>query len=281
MTDDLGFERLARDWLELGPVEAPSDVVQAAFLEINKTPQERDLRVPWRFPPMSSFAKVAIAAVAVLAVGTVGVIALRPGGTGTVGSAQSPTPAPTPTPTPTVAATATPTLAPTTAPTPTPAPSPTAPPLTGSFTSSIHGISLSYPAGWSTRSATEPWTTVGKPYFTDPSLDVLYDPAPDANLFVGVASQPLAGKTGDQWTADFLGDCPPTEPVTIDGAAGHMSDLPCIIATVTSGGRGYFVWLYTPDSNEGFVFAPYDRAWFEQLLATVDLRPEDAVDAAP
>ena len=53
------------------------------------------------------------------------------------------------------------------------------------------------------------------------------------------------------------------------------------MATVTMGGRGYFVWLYTPTSNEGFVFEPYDRAWFEQLLATVDLRPKDAVDAAP
>ncbi len=264
---DPDFEPRVADWLEADPDSAPAAVLGIVLAALPSIPQRRALRVPWRFPTMNSFAKVAIAAVAVVAVGTVGVIALRPGGTGNVGSA--PTPTPTPAPTPTLA------------PTPTPAPSPTAPPLTGSFTSSIHGISLSYPAGWSTRSATEPWTTVGKPYFTDPSLDVLYDPAPDANLFVGVASQPLAGKTGDQWTADFLGDCPPTEPVTIDGAAGHMSDLPCIIATVTSGGRGYFVWLYTPDSNEGFVFAPYDRAWFEQLLATVDLRPEDAVDAAP
>ena len=160
------------------------------------------------------------------------------------------------------------------------APSP-APPLTGSFTSSIHGISLSYPAGWTTRPATEPWTTEAKPYYTDGNFDILEDPLQE-NLFVGVASQPLAGKTGDQWAADFLGeDCGPTEPVTIDGAAGLMSDLPCIIAAVNKGGRGYFVWLYTPTSNEGYVFEPYDRAWFEQLLATVDLRPKDAVDASP
>jgi hypothetical protein len=278
MTDDLRFERLARDWLELGPVEAPPAVVQAAFVEISKTPQERDLRVPWRFPPMSSFAKVAIAVIAIIAVGTVGVIALRPAGPGGVGSAPTPTQTPTPTPAPTP--TPTPTPAPT--PSPTVAPSP-APPLTGSFTSSINGISLSYPAGWSTRPATEPWTTEARPNMPEPNFDVLYDPAPDANLFVGVASQPLAGKTRDAWVADLLGtDCGPTEPVTIDGAAGRMiPGFPCIIAAVTSGGRGYFVWLYTPTSNEGLVFEPYDRAWFEQLLATVDLRPKDAVDAAP
>jgi hypothetical protein len=279
MTDDLGFERLARDWLELGPVEAPSDVVQAAFLEINKTPQERDLRVPWRFPPMSSFAKVAIAVIAVLAVGTVGVIALRPAGNGTVGSAQSPTPAPTPT----LAPTPTPTLAPTRAPTPTPTVAPTAPPLTGSFTSSIHGISLSYPAGWSTKPATEPWTTEGNPLVSEPYADILHDPVLGDHLFAGVASQPLAGKTGDQWVADFQASsgCGPAEPVTVDGASGSISEGGgCIIAALAVDGRGYFVWL-SRSTDEPWLDEVYDRAWFEQLLATVDLRPEDAVDAAP
>ena len=167
------------------------------------------------------------------------------------------------------------------APTPTATVAPTAPPLTGSFTSSIHGISLSYPAGWSTKPATEPWTTEGRPDFPDPNVDVIHDPVEVDSLFVGVASQPLAGKTDDQWAADLLAgeDCGPTEPVTIDGAAGLLGE--CLFATVTIDGRGYFVWLYTPTTNEGLLFAPYDRAWFEQLLATVDLRPEDAIDAVP
>ncbi len=276
MTDDLSFERLARDWLELGPVEAPSDIVQAAFVEINKTPQERDLRVPWRFPTMNSFAKVAIAAIAVVAVGTLGVIALRPGGTGIVGSAPTPTPAPAPTSTPTLA------------PTPTPAPSPTAapsppPPLTGSFVSSIHGISLSYPAGWSTKPATEPWTTEGNPLVSEPYADILHDPVLGDHLFAGVASQPLAGKTGDQWVADFQASsgCGPAEPVTVDGASGSISEGGgCIIAALAVDGRGYFVWL-SRSTDEPWLDEVYDRAWFEQLLATVDLRPEDAVDAAP
>jgi transglutaminase-like putative cysteine protease len=69
MTDDVRFERQARDWLELGPVEAPSDVVQAAFLEINTTRQERYPRVPWRLASVGSAAAVTTAAVLLLVAG--------------------------------------------------------------------------------------------------------------------------------------------------------------------------------------------------------------------
>jgi len=231
---------------------------------------------------MSSFAKVAIAVIAVIAVGTVGVIALRPGGTGTVGSAATPiptsTPAATPAPTPTPASTPTPPPSPTVAPTAAPS---VAPPLTGTFTSPIHGISLAYPAGWTTRSATEPWTVDPLPVFSDSNLDVLYGPELEDHLFFGLASQPLAGRAGDQWAADFVSgaDCGPAEPVTIDGAAAFLGEGQCIIAAVATGGRGYFVWLHrSPD--EPWLVQVYDRSWFEQVLATVDLRPEDAVDPA-
>jgi hypothetical protein len=269
MPIDPDFEPRVADWLEEDSENAPGAVLAIVLAAFPSIKQRRASRVPWRFPSMTTFAKVAIAAVAVIAVGTVGVIALRPAGTGTVGSAPSPTPPPTPAPT----------LAPT--PSPTVAPS-QPPPLTGSFTSSIHGISLSYPAGWSTRPATEPWTTEPRPLFSDPNVDILHDPVLDDHLSVGVASQPLAGKAGDQWAADFLAGevCGPTEPVTIDGAAGLLSEGQCTIAAVASDGRGYFVWLLRSD-DEPWLDQVYDRAWFEQLLATVDLRPEDAVDSAP
>ena len=47
---------------------------------------------------MSTFAKVAVTAIAVIAIGTVGVIALQPSGGRTAGSAPSPSPSPTPVP---------------------------------------------------------------------------------------------------------------------------------------------------------------------------------------
>ena len=58
------------------------------------------------------------------------------------------------------------------------APSPvSAPPLTQSFTSPLHGISLSYPEGWTARAATEPWTDGPNSHSSyDPQADHLYDP---------------------------------------------------------------------------------------------------------
>ena len=47
---------------------------------------------------------------------------------------------------------------PTPSPEPSPSPPASAPPLTQSFTSTQHGISLSYPEGWTAQAATGPWT---------------------------------------------------------------------------------------------------------------------------
>ena len=53
MTDDRSLERAARSWIEVGPTQAPDRAVEAALLRIDTTPQERDLRIPWRFPTMT------------------------------------------------------------------------------------------------------------------------------------------------------------------------------------------------------------------------------------
>jgi hypothetical protein len=96
MTHDLRFERLSRDWLELGPVEAPADVLQAAFREIATTSQERDLRVPWRFPAMTRFVLVAtaVALVALLGIGAF-IAGSKPPPLPTPPSANVATPSPT------------------------------------------------------------------------------------------------------------------------------------------------------------------------------------------
>src|SRR5437867_2912242 len=76
-----------------------------------------------------------------------------------------------------------------------PTPSPTsAPPLTQSFTSTLHGFSMSYPEGWTAQPATQSWT--GQQFnFGDPPADFLFDPALDDHLFLGVASQPIGDST--------------------------------------------------------------------------------------
>ena len=73
MSNNPTFDRTARIWLEDGPGEAPDAVLQAALLAIETTPMERDLRIPWRFPPIIRSSLAAVAIVAVVAVGGVAI----------------------------------------------------------------------------------------------------------------------------------------------------------------------------------------------------------------
>jgi TolB protein len=91
MTDDRSLERAARSFIEAGPTEAPDRAVEAALLRIETTPQERDLRVPWRFPSMTTPARVAVAAlVGVLLVGAAAYYFGRPGQPAVGGPGPSP-----------------------------------------------------------------------------------------------------------------------------------------------------------------------------------------------
>lgn len=91
MTDDRSIERAARSWLEIGPTEAPERAVEAALVQIESTPQERDW-LPWRLPKMTTPARVAAAVVVgVLAVGGAFFV-LRPGDSSVGGPAPSATP---------------------------------------------------------------------------------------------------------------------------------------------------------------------------------------------
>jgi hypothetical protein len=159
-------------------------------------------------------------------------------------------------------------------PRPTPA-SLTPPALTETFVSTIHGISIAYPSGWLTRAATEPWTA-DWPRFDDAFGDVVYDGSQTDHLFLGLASQPLGGVSGERWVADRLAlqdDCAATAPVTIDGATG-VRGVGCPIALVATRERGYLIWLYTSLEDQ-VAESLYDDS-FEDILATVRLRPEDA-----
>jgi hypothetical protein len=186
-------------------------------------------------------------------------------------------PSPSPTIAPTAASTASP--EPISEPPRSPA---AAPPLTQSFTSTLHGISLSYPEGWTARAATEPWTDSTFPLnFEMPHADFLYDPTLTSNLFLTIASQPIGDSTPEDWVAEQMASdegCTATAPIAVDGATGLIGAGDCDVAVVTTAGRGYWIQLYTSDDDPAAV-AAYDRAWFEEVLATVQLQPEDAVDS--
>jgi hypothetical protein len=161
-----------------------------------------------------------------------------------------------------------------------PTPSPTsAPPLTQTFTSTLHGFSMSYPEGWTAQAATEPWTGA-QVNFGEPPADTLYDPTLTDHLFLSMASQPIGDSTPDDWVAEHLFECTGSEPTAVDGATGLIGAGDCNTVAVTIDGRGYVISLYT-SGDEAWLSSTYDRAWFEEVLATVQLHPEAAVDTLP
>lgn len=276
-TSDRNVDRVIQSWLHEDRHEDVSRVAGAVLDILDTTPQRRS---PWwparRIPYMNKPVSLGLGAAAVVAALVIGAQVLGPPAPGGVGGAPSPSPSPTPAPTATLQ----------------PSPSPIAAPPTQTFTSQMHGISVSYPEGWITRAATEPWTDrPGVPQFLHPGFDVLHDPVQAETLFLHITSQPIGDSKPEDWVAASLAGwgCTTTEPIAVDGAKGLIgADRPgardCHIVAVTTAGRGYSIGLYTPYSGQGDV-APadfaYDRAWFEEVLATVQLQPEDAVDVAP
>ena len=126
----------------------------------------------------------------------------------------------------------------------------------------------------------------------DGTRDTISDPVLDDHLFLVTGSQPLNGKSGDEWatgissSSEWGDSCAPTDrqPITLDGAPGVLVDCPerPIHALIWKGDRGYMVLLYR-SGDDPWLDGVYDRAWFDQVLGTVKLHPEDAVrpSAAP
>jgi hypothetical protein len=263
--NERAFDRIAEAYLADGPTVLADRVLDAALDEVHLIRQRRVLvRAPWRYPSMNMYAKLAVAAVVVIAVGALGLAILGPA-PGGVGGAASPSASATPSPSP--------------MPTPTPTPTPL-PELTETFTSDRYGISISYPTGWTPLRGMEPWTT-GLPSGCDPVCADQIDEKQTDAAFIRVSSQALAGRAGEAWAEGLLDDpgweatCPPeTEPITIDGSPGILATQ-CPEGLLTA-----MAW----DDMRGYLFVLYridDVAWFKEILSTVRLEPERAVDAAP
>jgi hypothetical protein len=253
--------RVAAFYGSEAPQRAPDRVLEQALATIETTRQRRELElVPWRFRTMNSYAKLAIAAVVVLAVGAVGLAVLGPGSGPSVGGPN-----------------ASPSAAPSTPPSASPSQPPSAAitpaPLTETYTSALHGVSISHPAGWTTVPATDlnPGPTA-EPLFLSPAGDFIHDPELGDHLFIALGSEALGGQAGEAWATAIMDDSnvgctTDRESTTVDGAPGLICDT---LALVWIGDRGYSIRLHV-SGDDPEVARAYDRAWFEDVLATVQL----------
>ena len=285
--NDRNVDQLLAAWIEHGPTVAPDRVSVEARREIRRTRQSAGpgLWLAQQSADMNTLAMVGVA-MAIVAVVTLGGIslssALLPGDPGPSSiPTESPSPSAAP-PSPSTPASASerPSPSPSASDRPSPAPG------FSRFTSTIHGISIDYPAGWQIRRATEPWTE-GEPTsdrvpglnFHSPAADVIFHPTLGERLYIALASRP-SGST----QADLLAETRVCgeEPggggsFAVDGASAFDWYCGSYKVAVTTDSRGYLI-LVVVASGEPGLRETYDFDWIQaELVETVDLRPEEAV----
>ena len=232
-------DRQVAAWLADDAHEAPPNSLARALAATRRTRKRPRWTFPERWIPVqpTAFAKLGLTAVVIAAVGLVGLTFLpQP----SVGPAASASPVPS-----------------------SPPSAPSLPPLTERFDSTLNAISMSYPAGWQTKPATEPWARTPLA-FDSPEVDVIFDPALGNDVYFALVSEPLDGRSPRDWCCStpiealdlckLNGDGPGgghgAGAYTIDGAevgwrvtagCGSGGILSLSVATAT---RGYIIVLY-------------------------------------
>jgi hypothetical protein len=189
MKDDEAFEHATRAWLEDGSDRTPATTIDAVLLAVRTTPQERDLRIPWRTAPMSNPLRL-VAAIAVIVVAGVAAFNLFGPSPG-VGGLSSPSPTVTP-------SAAAPTLS------PQPSPSPIDTSTWTTYVSDRYGFSIGHPADWTVRPADHDWTIAADDYWFNTAWETFE--APDATI--GISAWSVAVEPGTSVDAWLQANCP-------------------------------------------------------------------------
>ncbi len=266
---DRTFDHAVREWLEAGSDGTPPAAIDAVLLAVKTTPQERDLRIPRRFSPMTTSMRLA-AGIAIVAIAGVALLSLT---NKTPGAGIGPSPSAQPTPT----AAATPSAAPSLAPSPTTTTvQPTAAPSV--FTSPLYHYTINLPAGWTAYPALAPWDGKSSPANFSSDVDqVNSSTGTQAWVMATPTTKTLAKFLADQNAAAALEHpCPVTpeidEAITIDGKPGRLNVKHCGILVVNAGvidkGIGYLFYLQHPPEDTS---NPEDIGMFRTLLAGVKL----------
>ena len=234
MSTNHDVTRIVRSWLEEGTTVVPDRVLDAVLDQVPATHQRRPWRSAWRFPPMNTAARVALAAVAVLALTFLGLRFVLPASK--VGGPPSATPIPTPIPVLNGQ-----------------------PTLLGRYRVAglPAGLSVSLPFGWSTDTN---WVVIGPKGNQSPGGmairfypvgNVYKNPGSTADGFV----TPSLGPTVDDLVQAILhhpgwAATGPT-PITVDGYAGQRVTL-----ALPSDVAGAYYLFADPAGNDIYGFAP-------------------------
>ena len=265
------FDPRIADWLESGPDDAPSPVLETVLAAFPSIPQRRVVRVPWRFLAMNRFAQLGMAAaIAIVLVGGM-LLVLRPGGS--VGTAPSASP---PTPSASIASSVTGLGGSGGA-----SPSGVAAlALANEFTSARYGYVVGYPAGWTSVPATGTWTAGTTNTWNSGLNDALTG---GQMRFSGAAQLLAPGQTPDQWLATYAagGDPASWPTVRIADQTGRIDydGGPAAGGTIAPGGRMFDAVVVS--GNVAFNFnmdGIVDRATFEAFLASIQLPSVPDVD---
>ena len=258
MSDDRAFERTTAEWLEAGSDRTPPHAIDAVLLAIRTTPQERDLRIPWRTIPMPAALRIAAVVAFVAVAGVVTINLLRPGpDTGVGGS---------------------------------PIASPTVAPIDTSawvpYVSERYGFSIAYPEeNWEVRPATRDWMFPEDANdWAKPGVELFSTPGAAEGLGIAVTawSVDMDGTAPDEWIAGWCSwngtSCTHFEdvafPVQMDGHAGWLVQVnDDTQAFIPVEGRMYSITIGWKDGDPAVL--PYGgaRRLLEAFLSTVQLEP--------
>jgi hypothetical protein len=280
--DESGY-RVSRRELEIG-IGAHQGTGITAVQRVIPMPRSRRVQPVGRQLPVAAVLLVAIA---------IGGVALAT--RSNLPNVSGPVTAGTPVPTRSPSASQTPTSTPAPAPSISTQPGGSAvpiPPLTNTFVSTRNGFSIRYPADSTATPATQSWPPDTFTQLGNHQLDELML---SGTARMAIASQRLSvGQTPEEWVASWFppfkgsGNCPnasvlaASPRIPIDGQSGYLDIAGCPMdADLT---------ISTPDTKfEAFVFSAdrvyqitfdgnVDLAYFEALLATMQLDPSSAID---
>lgn len=270
------FDLRVADWLESDPELAPAQVLETVRAALPSVPQRRASRIPWWTWSLAVRFGLGTAAIVI---GIVLGVSLLGSPTGDVGGAPTPSQSPSPSPT----------LTPTNAP-------PTGIPTSGltTFTSAMYGYSISYPQEWVVRTATRELSGTEPPWDTSPAIDHFatstdrYGEPQGGPLGRLIVASVAVGSevTLESWTADtteaVCGFPTSREAVDVDGEPANLLTYSLCYSTfhqwvtVLHGGSAFhIVWL--GDSGP----EAFDRALFEDILATFSFPPDGQVSPTP